>query len=177
MVKKSDLKEVDMLRIARIVAVQSAAAAYVQTEHDSQLSIERGIIWMIHMVEFGLNLSSVTLFDSDIAAGASEQNLYQITRESQAAIVSLNDTAVICNHQEQLVRSAAIGTDAGPLYFQAKRPVRISFPVPYPFAGQNIYFGFDSTNASALTVTARIFYTVKTVSDKYFFRVAQSLLS
>jgi len=174
--KKSDLRETDMLRIARIQAVQSAAAAYVQTEHDTQLSIERGIIWLIHQIEFGTALSN-NLFDRDIAADGVEFNQWQITRESKSSIVNLNDTALISNHQEQLCRSTAIGTDAGPLYFQTSRPLRISFTIPYPFAGQNIYFGFDSSASFAMTVVARIFYTVKNVSDKYFFRVAQSLLS
>jgi len=174
--KKADLRETDMLRIARIVAAQSAAAAFVQTEHDTQLSIERGYIWLINMIEFGMNLTSQK-FDIDIAANTVECNQFQVTRESQSAIINLNDTAMICNHQEQLVRSPAIGTDAGPLYFQGQSPIRIYFPIPYPYAGQNIYFSFDSSRGSALTVVARIFYTVKNVSDKYFFRVAQSLLS
>jgi len=176
MKKASGLKEEEMLRVARIVAVQSAAAAYVETEHDTQLSIERGIIWLIQMVEFGLNMTAAR-FDKSIVADSIEHNQYQLTRESQAAITNLNDTAIICNHQEQLVRSAAIGTEAGPLWYQSQSPVRMTFPIPYPFAGQNIYLGFDSAHISALTVTARILYTVRTVSDKYFFRVAQSLLS
>jgi len=174
--KRADLRETDMLRIARIMAVQSAAAAFAQTEHDTQLSIERGYIWLINMIEFGVSLLAGK-FDPGITVNDVEFNQFQITRESQSEIVNLNDTAVVCNHQEQLVRASAIGTDAGPLYFQQQSPIRIHFPIPYPYAGQNIYFGFDSSRSSAVTVTARIFYTVKNVSDKYFFRVAQSLLS
>jgi len=174
--KKSDLKDDQMLRIARIVAIQSAAGAYVEVEHDTQLSIERGVIWQIHAIEFGSNLI-VDTFDFTIAQNQAEWNKFQITRESCSETVNLNDSSLVTNFQEQLVRSVTIGTDAGPLWYYLERPKRIVYPVPYPFAGQNIYFGFDSTNDAALTVTARIFYTTKTVTDKYFFRVAQSLLS
>lgn len=173
----STVKDDEILHVARITAVQSAAAAFAETEHDTQLSVERGYIWMITMVEFGFNIFSTSPYDA-VAAGTTERHIFQVTKESQSAGVGMNDASLVCNAMQLINRDAAIGTDAGPLYYQFRFPyIRDFSSNPIPYAAQNIYFGFDSTNAAALTVNCRIFYYLRHVSDKYFFRVAQSLLS
>jgi len=175
--KKGELNDKSILRVARIQAVQSATTAFVEVEHDTQLSIERGVIWQIHGVEFGLNIAGTVTLDYSISANTIEFLQFQLTKESQDDMTTLQDPAMICKYTQSLCRSAAIGTDTGPLYFKLESPYVRNFPIPIPYAAQNIYFSFDASAPSALTVQCRIFYTLMTVSDKYFFRVAQSLLS
>lgn len=168
------LADYDVLRIARIRASESAASTFTQTEFDTQLSIERGVIWLIHFIEF--NISQLGLF-SEVGAGGGEDIQMQITKTSQSAILSGNNADIIQQHRLGLVRGAAIGTDAGPLYYFFDSIKRFDYHVPIPYAAANLYFGILGTDAgSAHTVDARIGYTIAEVSDEFFFRVAQALV-
>src|SRR3972149_3697750 len=104
----------EFMNFLRFSVDESAAATFTQVEVDTNLSAERGVIMEIHSVEFEL-LDSILL--REVAAGASEQCRVQITRESKTGDVNINDADVVAKAWTQIGRSAAIGTDAGPLYF------------------------------------------------------------
>lgn len=166
------LTDEDVIRIARISATQGAAAAYVETEHDTQLSIERGVIWLIHGIEFEAPPSL-----DDAAQGDTEVEHFHIAKASDTAIMQINDPNLIASYKYILKRWATIGTDAGPAIVSFDQIKRITFPSPIPFASQNIYFAYQSTQAAAKTAYARILYSLGAVSDAYFYRVAQALIS
>jgi len=170
-VKKS-LGDDEIIRIARIAATQAAAAGYIEVAHDTQLSIERGVIWMIHWVEF----YGQDALD-DIAQGDDEVESFQITRESKAAIVVPSNADLLAYHVKHYKRWATIGTDAGPLLARWEDPKCLIYKPALCFAAMNIYFGYQSTHASAKTAYARIGYSIRHVSDQYFYRVAQALLA
>lgn len=174
MAKIQDLKDEEILRIARARVTESAAATYTEVSLDTQLSVERGIIWMINFIEF--NFSNLELL-TEVAAATSEFIAAQVTRESQAALIAGNDVDLLQRSSFLVGRSAAIGTDAGPLWFGTDTVRRVDFPVALPFAASNIHFGIQGTDAASVhTVDIRIGYTIREVSDKFFFRVAQALI-
>jgi hypothetical protein len=177
MAKKStarDLADEEVLRVARIRVTESAAATFTQSEVDTQLSVERGVIWMIHYIEFLYgNLDLL----AEVGANAVERVIVQVTREGKTAIVAGNDSDIIQIASRSLFRSAAIGTDAGPLYAHINELDRFDYPTPIPYASQSIFVGALGTDsANTHTVDCRIGYTIREVSDKFFFRVAQALL-
>lgn len=173
-VKATALTDEDILRIARVRVVESAAGTYTQVSLDTQLSIERKVIWMIHFIEF--NFSNVYLL-SEVAAGGTENVIAQVTRESKGSIIAGNDTDLVQQQKHAIGRSAAIGTDAGPLTLTSQAINRFDFPLPMPYAAQNIYVGLKGTHASsAHTIDVRIGYSIKTVTDQFFFRVASALV-
>ena len=170
----TQLDDTEILRIARTSVTESAAATYTERSLDTQLSVERGVIWLIHWIEFTFQSQSLL---AEVAAGGVELIDAQVTRESKSAIQSFTSADTLQGIEQGIIRSAAIGTDAGPLYYRTKSPMRFDYPIPMPFAGQNIYFGIKGTDAADVhTVGMRIAYTIKEVSDKFFFRVAQSLI-
>lgn len=170
-----DLDDEDILRIARLSVTESAAGTYTQTSIDTQLSIERGVIWMIHFIEF--SYSQVALL-TEVAPASIESITAQITRESKDAIQSFTAADTVQAQSHVVSRSAAIGTDSGPLWLHDVTPKRFDYAVPMVYAGQNIFFGIKGSDASLThTVEARIGYSIRTVSDKFFFRVAQALVS
>lgn len=167
------LTDEEVVRFARISLTESAAATYTENGFDTQLSIERGVIWLIHAVDYqvppGLPLYAVPASDTDTIRA-------QITRESQTSIQTIVDSDVIDFYQISIGRSAAIGTDAGPLTILTQFPVQHVFPIPIPFAAQQIYFGMVASLAIAASILIRVHYTIRSVSDAYFYRVAQALI-
>lgn len=172
MAKKS-ITDSEVLRMARVSVTETAAATFTQQELDTQLSVERGVIWQIHFVEFFLNGLSLL---REVAANAQESIDIQLTRTTQTGIVGLTDPDVLIREAYMLSRSAAIGTDAGPLYFYSTLLKRYEFKLPIPVASQSLFLGILGTAASAHTVSCRIGYNIEHVSDEYFFRVAQALV-
>jgi hypothetical protein len=171
----TELGDQEILRIARTTVTESAAATYTEVALDTQLSVERGVIWLIHWIEF--SFTNVGLL-TEVAASGVEAIDAQVTRESKANIQNFTAADTVQGAEVSLHRSAAIGTDAGPLWFKDESPKRFDYPIPLPFAGQNIYVGIRGTDAAdPHTVGCRIAYTIKEVSDKFFFRVAQALVS
>jgi hypothetical protein len=168
-----DLRDDEILRFLRFSVTESAAATYTEVSYDTQLSIDRGLIWMIHSVEFDITLANV----DQPAAGANENLAVQIMREPQSDISNFADPDLIYLHTIFKDRGAAIGTDAGPVIFGAFRPFRVTFPIPIPYAAQAIHIGIKSTNAAATSSTGRIGYVLRRVTDKFFYRVAQALIS
>lgn len=177
MAKKSsakDLSDEEIIRIGRMRITETGASTFTQTSLDTQLSVERGVIWMIHFIEF--DFETVDLL-SEVAAGGVESIEAQITRESKTGPIRSNDADIVQRRKLTLTRSAAIGTDAGPLYAAFQNILRVEYPIPLPYASQSIFLGILGTDAgTAHTIAARIGYTVREVSDKFFFRVAQALL-
>lgn len=173
-VSRRDLKDEEIIRFLRFTMTESAAGVYTQITLDTNLSIETGLIWLIHWIEWEFGPNEI----DEPAAGAIEWIQGQITRESKAAMLNLSDSDVIANYKKMIKRSAAIGTDAGPLWFYDPNiPFMQSFPIPLPFASQNIYCAIQSSSAAAKTIRGRIAYTIRRVSDKFFFRIAQAMIS
>ncbi len=169
-----ELSDEEILRIARMRITESAAATFSQQTIDTQLSVERGVIWMIHFIEF--HLETLNLLN-EVAAGSFEFVDAQVTRESKDAIIRQDDADLLQRTSVIAWRSAVIGTDAGPLYNVKNEMVRYDYPTPLPYASQSLFLGVKGSHASASQiVSARVGYSVRGVSDKYFFRVAQALL-
>lgn len=162
-----------ILRVARIRVTEEGLGDYAQIQHDTQLSVERGVIWMIEWIEF--QFSSLQGMAA-IAAGTEEDYKAQVTRESKTAMVQGNDSDLVQQHALHAARSAAIGVDAGPLWFVADLIKRYDYRTPMPYAAQSIFVGIDTSHSSAETVDVRIGYTVREVDDQFFFRVASALL-
>jgi hypothetical protein len=172
--KFQTLKDEEIVRSLKSKVTESAATTYTEVAIDTQLSIERGVIWLIHGVEIYIE-DLGTLFRSVTAGGIQEVDVH-VARESKAAICDPNDADLIQSINHQTARSAAIGTDAGPLYTHTITPDIFKYVPPLPYASQTIYFGIQSTRATVMTSYLRVLYTIRSVSDKYFFRVAQALL-
>lgn len=169
-----DLTDEEIMRVARMRTTESAASTFTENSLDTQLSVERGVIWLIHWIEF-MTANAVNL--GEVAQGNQESILAQVTRESKTAILPGNDSDIVQQYGLDLVRSSTIGTDTGPLYYLNQRQWRVDFPRPLPYASQNVYLGVLGSDATALlTMDVRIGYSIRTVSDKFFFRVAQALL-
>lgn len=168
------LSDAEILRFARLLVTETGAATFTQTTHDTQLSIDRGVIWLIHNIDYHLNFDTIP----DIAAGATGKIEVQVSRESKSAIIELDDADCIDRLEEVIHRYATIGTDAGPAFLAQNTlsPIRHTFDPPIPYASQNIYLGILSGGV-AQSAIARIAYTIQHVSEKYFWRVAQALLA
>lgn len=167
------LSDESVLRIARSRVTESAAGVYTQGEIDTQLSVERGVIWMIHFAEFRFaDLKGLAI----IAADSTESYKAQITRETKSAIVAGNDSDLIQAHQLHTARSTAIGAEVGPLWFMTDLTRRFDYPIAIPYASQSVFVAIETTAPSVQLVDVRIGYTIKEVDDQFFFRVAQALL-
>jgi hypothetical protein len=168
------LSNEDILRIARMTATEPAGGTFVQQTIATNLSVERGFIWLINFIEFRMNLEVL----HEVSATNTEFLHAQITRESKAAILGGDDPDVVQQMDIACSRSSNIGTDAGPLYFLHNNILRYEYRIPMLYAAQDIFLGVQSSASTPPhTVTARIGYTIKEVSDQVFFRIAQSLSS
>ncbi len=173
--KLPTLKDDEVVRVLRHRCIQASADAFKECEIETQLSIERSVVWMIHAIEFDFeNISQM----SPVAANDERWMAQQVTRESKSTIVNSDDTDLLQKSKIQTVRSAAIGTDAGPLWITNDTIRIIHYPKPLLYAGSKIYWSVDTENfTAAVYMGVRVFYTIAKVDDKQFFRVASSLLS
>ncbi len=167
-----NLTDEEIVRVARVKATQGAAAAFVEIALDTQLSIERGVIWLIHFVEFWCDYKVL----DDPAQDSFETEMFQVTRDSKSSMIMLDDADLVCMRTWMIKRAATIGTDTGPMWAYGGAPYVRQFPKPIPYAAQNIYFGYQSSNAAIKIGYCRIGYSIRTVGDKFFFRVAQALI-
>jgi hypothetical protein len=173
--KFQTLKDEEIVRSLKGTVTESAAATYTETAIDTQLSIERGVIWLIHGIQFFPSELMATV--SSIAANGEEFFHMHVSRESKSAICVPNDADLIQRCDYDIVRSAAIGTDAGPLWVTSYMVPRVfAYNPPLPYASQTIYLGLIGSSGAVETAYFQILYTIRSVSDKYFFRVAQALL-
>lgn len=169
-----ELTDEQIIRVARLRTTETVASTFKQSSIDTQLSVERGVIWMIHWIEF--ELESIKHF-LEVATSGTDSVQAQVTRESKTSILTPDDNDVIQRATRYITRFGTIGTEAGPETFVYDPIVKYEFPIPLPYASQSIYLGVAGTHASLFhTVTARVGYTIREVSDKFFFRIAQSLV-
>lgn len=174
MARKKDLIDEDIIRMARTNVNETSAGTYTENEITTQLSVERGVIWLIHWIEFYVDNPNIM---REVAADASERFQMQVTRESKSAIIEASDSDMIQKCLLEYVRAPAIGTDAGPIAYLVEQPRRIDYRLPLPYASQSIFCGLKASGASTGgQCDFRIGYTVQEVSDKFFFRVAQALV-
>jgi len=170
---RRDLRDDEIVRFCRFSITESAAATFTQVSYDTQLSIDRGFLWMIHWVEASMQASKM----EDAAQDASEVLSLQVTRESKAATVRISDADCIFRYATEVSRYATIGTDAGPVVIQDNYPIIYTFPLALPYAHQEIYVAVQSSNATPVVVYGRLAYTLRKVSDKFFYRVAHAMIS
>lgn len=174
MAKKAVRDALEVVRMARGRVTESAATIFTELEIDTQLSVDRGFIWLIHWIEF--EFERLELLDS-AAQGDFEEVFAQITKSTQTAIITLDDPDLVQKKSYQLARAATIGTDAGPISFLTESVSRIDYPIPVPYAGQGIFFGIQGTEGGGVhTIAARIGYTLQEVDDRTFYRIAQALI-
>lgn len=170
--KPKDLTDEEILRFLRFSVTESGSSTFTQQEIDTQLSIERGMIWLMKFIEIDFAHTSL----DDVGAGASESIMCQVTRDSKTAEVHLDDSDVLFKVKWGIDRTAAIGTDAGPAYWQSVSPIVNRYTTPLPYASQKIYISVLSTAGAAKTARGRIGYVLRSVNEKYFMRVAHALL-
>lgn len=169
----TSLKDLDVLRYLRFIVTESAAATFTEIEIDTQLSIERGVIWLIRSLELDIPVDTM----DDPAVDTSEGIAIAVTRSSQSDIISFNDPDLVMQYAIAVNRANTIGTPAGPLWWIRENPSVQKFSIPIVYAGVSIFVGIKSTSAGAKVVSGRIGYSLAKVSDQDFFRVANAILS
>lgn len=158
--------------LQRVRADITSTAAFEQTTISTNLSLDRGYIWLIHKILWWINGAW-----DDAAQGTSEFVSLQLTRESKAAaITSLNEADLIAMVRLAVDRYATIGTDAGPLWWVRTLPLVSDFRIPLPFAGNTLYFATANNASGSLIYSVEIEFTLQKVREKDYFAVASSLL-
>lgn len=173
MAKRKDIGDEEIVRFQRFKVVESAAGVFTQQSYDTQLSIDRGFVWMIHWLEAEMNATQI----DDPAQDGYESIAMQITRESQTGLLELSDPDCIMTASKVKDRTATIGTDTGPVIVLDSAPIVYSWPLPLIYAATEIHVGVQGSSAAVKSVAGRIAYTIRKVSDKFFYRVAQALIS
>jgi len=175
MAKKGDVQmRSEYLNFLRFSVTQSAAATFTQTELDTNLSAERGVMMEIHSFEVDFGNNGFSLL-REVAASGIEELLIQLTRDSKAAIVATNDSDFLAGVKKQITRSAAIGTDAGPLTVYDSQIYTVNFPLPLPYVKPSIFIGLNSTASSAAIITGRIGYTLREIEREDFLELLVAL--
>lgn len=155
--------------------VTVGSTAYAETLIPTNLSLDRGYIWLIHQILFWPTVLT-TLWD-DVAAGSQEYIIFHVARESKSDILSsLTEADLVAMWKTTIYRTAAIGTDAGPMWHKEEWPARCYFPVPMAYAGSGIYFGAKTSCATGKVFSIEIQHTLVKVKDADYLRVAASLL-
>ena len=163
----------EFLNFLRFDVEESAAATYTEKELDTNLSAERGVLMEIHSIEL-YNRDNVNL--SEVAAGAAETISFHVSRESKTAVSLLSDSDTVHLQQISLIRSAAIGTDAGPLYWKEDHVTRVLFPMPIPYVKPSILVAITGTDASAVSrISGRIGYTLRDIDREEFLELLVAL--
>lgn len=167
MAKRSDVNiRGNFLNFLTGTLSESTAATYRELEIDTNLSAERGVMMEIHSFEIA-RIGTELL--SEVAAGASETMGFHLSRESKTSLLTINDKDIIIADIVELQRAAAIGTDAGPLYFKFNRYQRYDFAMPIPYVKPSIFFGVQGSDASGLTGgNFRIGYTLREIDREDF---------
>ena len=145
---------------------ETTAATYKELELDTNLSAERGVMMEIHSVEIA-RIGTELL--TEVGAAASETMGFHLARESKTSLLSINDKDVIIANVVEIARSAAIGTDAGPLTIFFDRYQRFDFALPIPYVKPSIFFGVQGSDASGFTgANFRIGYTLREIDREDF---------
>lgn len=163
----------DFLNFLRFDVVESAAATYTQTELDTNLSAERGVMMEIHSIEL-YSPDYVNL--TEVSTAASESIAAHIARESKTTATPLDDADIIAFFSRGMIRSAAIGTDAGPLWTFIDNVQRVDFPMPIPYVKPSIFVGVMGTDASVTArIRGRIGYTLRDIDREEFLELLIAL--
>ena len=158
--------------LQRVRASQSINNTYGEVTISTNLSIDRGYIWLIRRILFYWDTEL-----EDAAQNAEEGYTFQITRESKAAcLTTLNSADLIALHRYVCVRAATIGTDVGPMWWITQKPLIVEFPTPLAFAGNNLYFGVLSQIGTAVIYSTEIQFTLQKVKEGDYLRIASALL-
>lgn len=161
------------MRFMRMQAIETAAGVFTEKSFDTQLSMHSLYIWLIHLIEVELDFSAI----DDPTASAQESLSYQITRSSQTAIVNIDDPDIIFRNKISIMRTAAIGTDAGPGYKRTEGVRQFYYKPPIAYAGAAIFVSLKSTSSATKEIRMRIGYTLKKVSEREFFSIANAILT
>lgn len=165
-------KDEGFLSFLRGSVTESAASTYTETEIDTNLSAERGVMMEIHSIDFDFSLLQL----KEVAANGEEGLAMQVIRETKTDILNVNDADLIGKIEKNLFRAAAIGTDAGPLWYEDNRPYTIHFPRPIPYVKPSIFIGIKGTTAgSANTGRVRLGFTLRKVSRNEFLELLIAL--
>lgn len=163
----------EYLNFLRFRVTETAAATFTESEIDTNLSAERGVMMEIHSVELFLEQSTLL---SEVPAAGEEDIHVQITRETKTAIANFLDADVVARFNREVTRSAAIGTDAGPLYLLSENVVKLDFPMPIPYVKPSIFVGIQGSDAAtAQVVSGRIGYTLRDVDREDFLELLVAL--
>lgn len=162
----------NFMNFLRFTLDETGAATFSQKELDTNLSAERGVMMNIHSIEVFFN--NLDKFN-EIAASSTETTSFQVTRESKTAIIRQDDSDLIFLADKQVVRTAAIGTDAGPLWMLYDRVYVQNFPLPIPYVKPSIFVGLQATGAAGTTVKGRIGYTLQDIDRDQFLELLVAL--
>ena len=161
------------LNYLRFSLSESAAATYTELELDTNLSAERGVMMKIHSVEVYQDELENLL---EVAASAVEGIAWHVARETKTVVTAIQDADIIAFQNLSLFRSAAIGTDAGPLYFIRNLVEKIDFALPIPYVKPSIFIAVQGTDASAVaTIRGRIGYTLEEIDRTEFIELLVAL--
>lgn len=161
----------NVVRNWRFNLTESAASTYTQQEVQTNLSLDSGLIAVIHQISFYLEASAL---DTPAANGL-ERAVVQLTRQTKTGILVYDDADLIEKFALTLSRSTAIGTDAGPLYWLGIVPVVFNYSPGLLYANSSIFFGILSTAGTPITGQCRVSFTLNKISERLFFQAAQSL--
>lgn len=162
----------EILNFARFQVSETAGGAFTQIEIDTNLSAERSLIWFIKSIQLDFAPAAT---EQPVAQSIESINV-QITRESKTSLLDYNDADIIEKFAHRWVRGPAIGAEIGPMYYIENSPLTITYPHPIPYGSRSVYIGIQSTYSFARVARGRIGYTTEKVSERDFYRIAQSLL-
>lgn len=160
----------DRLQSAIFVGTPASANSFLTAQIITNLSAELKRVWAI----WGLELFYP--FDaSDAIAEDKEQTVVlQLTHNVQSGQLGDGNGDIILAKEARLVRQPAIGTAAGPMWYFVKSPLATWLPKPIAFAGAALNVGLRTANmVVANEVTAKIWYTVITVSSQEFLEISR----
>lgn len=175
MAKKEDVQmRSEYLNFLRFSVTESAAGTFTQVELDTNLSAERGVMMEIHSIELESATNQFTLL-KEVAAASNEDIRLQVTRDSKTAMVNLNDADCLALFKKEITRSAAIGTDSGPLWIYDDLVHKIDFALPLPYVKPSIFVGIQSSVATLGTMAGRIGYTLRDIDREDFLELLVAL--
>lgn len=170
---KGSVGRSDYLSSLRFDVLQTAASTYIEDEIDTNLSAERGVMMEIHSIDcYFENMDHMV----EVAVNNEEHVEMHVARKSKSAIARYSDSDVIAKLGFMVGRSAAIGTDAGPLFYHTPLGFTVYFPVPIPYVKPSIFVGLNASDATeAHRITGRINYTLREIDRARFLELLVAL--
>lgn len=139
--------------------IGSISTSYLELSIDTGLSLERGVLALIHRIDFTLWVGASTTNDTEV----------HLSRESKAAILTPEDDDIIAY---AAVRPQ-ISTNGG--FVQTNPHTQMYIP-PIAYAKSKIYFGVKADAAPAPDdAYVRVYYSLVKVREQDFFKVASAI--